>query len=130
MPRRRVSERATPAGAGRVFLPVMLVVFGLGTAVLLVAGGMAMATELGHGGELSPWFLLSVFATAIQLVAVVVLGFRRRWGAQVLGVAFVAGVLLDFTAESGVSGVVVLLKILVAGLLAAAVLVRWDDLVA
>lgn len=129
MPRRRVPERATPAGAGRIFLPVMLIVFGLGTAVLLVAGGMAMATELSHGGELSPWLLLSVFATAIQLIAVVVLGFRRRWGAQVLAVAFVAGVFLDFTAESGVSGVVVLLKILVAGLLAAAVLVRWDDLV-
>ncbi|WIY04817.1 hypothetical protein QRX60_13565 [Amycolatopsis mongoliensis] len=130
MPRRRVPERATPAGAGRIFLPVMLVVFGLGTLVLLIAATRVLADELAHDGEPSPWFVLSVFATAVQLVAVVALGFRRRWGAKVLAAAFVASVLLDFTSLTGVSTGLVLLKIIAAGLLAAAVVVRWDDLVA
>lgn len=130
MPRRRVPERATPVGAGRIFLPVMLVVFGLGTLLLLVAAIRVLAGDLTHGGEPSPWFVLAVFATATQLVAVVALGFRRRWGAQVLAVAFVAGVLLDFTSLTGLSTGAVLIKIIVAGLLATAVLVRWDDLVA
>ncbi|MEV6639981.1 hypothetical protein [Amycolatopsis sp. NPDC051371] len=130
MPRRRVPERATPVGAGRIFLPVMLVVFGLGTLVLLIAAIRVLAGGLTHGGEPSPWFVLSVFATAIQLVAVVALGFRRRWGAQVLAAAFVASVLLDFTSTTGASTGLILVKIIVAGLLATAILVRWDDLVA
>jgi hypothetical protein len=129
VPRRRVPERATPVGTGRIFLPVMLVVFGLGTVVLLIAAISALADDLTHGGEPSPWFVLSVFATAIQLVAVVALGFRRRWGAKVLAAAFVTGVLLNFTSLTGVSTGVVLVKIIIVGL-ATAVLVRWDDLVA
>ncbi|MGK3200372.1 hypothetical protein [Amycolatopsis sp. MEPSY49] len=126
MPRRRVPERATPVGAGRIFLPVMLVVFGLGTLVLLIAEIRVLAND----SDRSPWLLLSAFATAIQLVAVVALGFKRRWGAQVLAGAFVASVLLDFTALTGLTTGAVLIKIIVAGLLATAVLVRWDDLVA
>ncbi|MEU0789535.1 hypothetical protein ABZ342_05665 [Amycolatopsis sp. NPDC005961] len=130
MPRRRVPERATPVGAGRIFLPVMLVVFGLGTLVLLVASIKVLADDLGHGGDPSPWFVLSVFATAIQLLAVVALGFRRRWGAKLLAAAFVASVLLDFTGLTGLTTGAVLIKIIAAGLLATAILVRWDDLVA
>ncbi len=126
MPRRRVPERATPVGAGRIFLPVMLVVFGLGTLVLLIAEIRVLASDPSP----SPWLVLSAFATALQLVAVVALGFKRRWGAQVLGAAFVASVLLDFTALTGLTTGAVLIKIIVAGLLATAVLVRWDDLVA
>ncbi|WP_372671726.1 hypothetical protein [Amycolatopsis kentuckyensis] len=126
MPRRRVPERATPVGAGRIFLPVMLVVFGLGTLVLLVAEIRVLASD----SDRSPWLVLSAFATAIQLVAVVALGFKRRWGAKVLAAAFVASVLLDFTALTGLSTGAVLIKIIVAGVLATAVLVRWDDLVA
>jgi len=129
VPRRRVPERATPVGAGRIFLPVMLVVFGLGTLVLLVAAIRVLASDLDHGGDPSPWFVLSVFATAIQLIGVVALGFRRRWGAKVLAAAFVASVLLDFTALTGLTSGAVLIKIIVAGLLATAILVRWDDLV-
>ncbi|MEU8631358.1 hypothetical protein AB0C38_04250 [Amycolatopsis sp. NPDC048633] len=130
MPRRRVPERATPVGAGRIFLPVMLVVFGLGTLVLLVAAISVLAGDLSHGGDPSPWFVLAVFATAIQLLAVIALAFRRRWGAKVFAAAFVADVLLDFTSLTGLSSGLILIKIIVAGLLATAILVRWDDLVA
>ncbi|MEV7045691.1 hypothetical protein [Amycolatopsis sp. NPDC051061] len=130
MPRRRLPERATPVGAGRIFLPVMLAVFGLGTVVLLIAAISVLADDLDHGGDPSPWFVLGVFATAIQLVGVVALAFRRRWGAKVLAAAFVASVLLDFTALTGLTTGTVLIKIIVAGLLATAILVRWDDLVA
>jgi hypothetical protein len=128
VPRRRVPERATPVGAGRIYLPVMLVVFGLGTLVLLVAAIRVLAGDLDHGGDPSPWFVLSVFATAIQLAGVLALGFRRRWGAKVLAAAFAASVLLDFTALTGLTTGTVLIKIIVAGLLATAILVRWDDL--
>ncbi|MEU7791634.1 MULTISPECIES: hypothetical protein [unclassified Amycolatopsis] len=130
MPRRRLPERATPEGAGRIFLPVMLVVFGLGTIVLLIAGISVLSGDLAHGGETSPWFLLALFATAVQLIALVALAFRRRWGARVFGAAFVTGTALDLLSFSGVSGALVAVKILVAGVLAAAILVRWDDLVA
>ncbi len=130
MPRRRLPERATPVGAGRIFLPVMLAVFGLGTVGLLIAAIRVLAVDLDHGGDPSPWFVLGVFATAIQLVGVVALAFRRRWGAKVLAAAFVASVLLDFTALTGLTTGTVLIKIIVAGLLATAILVRWDDLVA
>ncbi|MEV4142946.1 hypothetical protein AB0J40_04720 [Amycolatopsis sp. NPDC049691] len=126
MPRRRVPERATPVGAGRIFLPVMLVVFGLGTLVLLVATVRVLASD----PDRSPWLVLSAFATAIQLIAVVALGFKRRWGAQVLAAAFVASVLLDFASVSGLTTGAALIKIIAAGVLATAVLVRWDDLVA
>ncbi|SEF28929.1 hypothetical protein SAMN05421837_104398 [Amycolatopsis pretoriensis] len=126
MPRRRVPDRATPVGAGRVFLPVMLAVFGLGTLVLLVAEVRVLTSD----PDPSPWFVLSVFATAIQLAAVVALGFKRRWGAKVLAAAFVASVLLDFASVSGLTTGAVLIKIIAAGVLATAVLVRWDDLVA
>ncbi len=107
----------------------MLIVFGVGTAVVLVAQIMVLAGDLAHGGETSPWFMLALFATATQLVAVLVLGFRRRWGARVLAAAFVAGVLLDLSPFTGASPMLIIVKILAAGLLAAAVLVRWDDLV-
>ena len=130
MPRRRAPERATPAGAGRIFLPVMLVVFGLGTIALLIAEIIVLADELEHGGDPSPWFVLAVFATAVQLIAVAALGFRRRWGAKVLGVAFVAGAMLDLSSLINASAALIIVKIVVAGLLAAAILVRWDDLVA
>jgi hypothetical protein len=130
VPRRRLPERATPVGAGRIFLPVMLAVFGLGTVVLLIAAISVLADDLDHGGDPSPWFVLGVFATAIQLVGVVALAFRRRWGAKVLAAAFVASVLLDFTALTRLTTGTVLIKIIVAGLLATAILVRWDDLVA
>lgn len=126
MPRRRVPDRATPVGAGRVFLPVMLAVFGLGTLVLLVAA----IRVLVNAADPSPWLVLSVFATAIQLVAVVALAFKRRWGAKVFAAAFVASALLDFASVTGLSTGAILIKIIVAGLLATAVLVRWDDLVA
>jgi hypothetical protein len=43
----------------------MLVVFGLGTLVLLVAAIRVLAGDLDHGGDPSPWFVLSVFATAV-----------------------------------------------------------------
>src|SRR3569833_2424365 len=111
VPRRRVPERATPVGAGRIILTEKLV-------------------GLGHGGDPSPWFVLSVFATAVQLAGVLALGFRRRWGAKVLAAAFAVSVLLDFTALSGLTTGTVLIKIIVAGLLASMILVRWDDLVA
>ena len=75
MPRRRVPDRATPVGAGRIFLPVMLVVFGLGTLVLLIAQIRVLASDLDHGGDPSPWFVLAWFATAILLVAGVALAF-------------------------------------------------------
>lgn len=130
MPRRRVPERATPVGAGRIFLPVMLAVFGLGTLVLLIATITVLANDLDHGGDPSPWFVLSLFATAIQLIGVIGLAFRRRWGAKVLAGAFVVSVLLDFASATGLSTGTVLLKIIVAGVLATAILVRWDDLVA
>ncbi|MGW5716128.1 hypothetical protein ACWEVP_08170 [Amycolatopsis sp. NPDC003865] len=126
MPRRRVPDRATPVGAGRIFLPVMLVVFGLGTLVLLIAGIRVLAND----PDPSPWLVLSAFAAAIQLVAVLALGFKRRWGAKVLAGAFVASVLMDFASVSGLTTGAVLIKIIVAGVLATAVLVRWDDLVA
>ena len=126
MPRRRVPDRATPVGAGRVFLPMMLAVFGLGTLVLLVAAIRVLVSA----ADPSPWFVLSLFATAIQLVAVVALAFKRRWGAKVFAAAFVVSALLDFASVTGLSTGVILIKIIVAGLLATAVLVRWDDLVA
>ncbi|MFJ9781810.1 hypothetical protein ACIRSS_19660 [Amycolatopsis sp. NPDC101161] len=126
MPRRRVPDRATPVGAGRVFLPVMLAVFGLGTLVLLVAEVRVLVSA----ADPSPWSVLSVFATAIQLVAVVALAFKRRWGAKVFAAAFVASALLDFASVTGLSTGAILIKIIAAGLLATAVLVRWDDLVA
>ncbi|MFJ7211494.1 hypothetical protein [Amycolatopsis sp. NPDC098790] len=126
MPRRRVPERATPAGAGRVFLPVMLVIFGLGTLVLMIAEIRLLTSD----PDPTPWLVLSAFATAIQLVAVVALAFKRRWGAQVLAAAFVASILLDFASVTGLTTGAVLIKIIVAGVLATAVLVRWDDLVA
>ena len=128
MPRRRVPERATPAGAGRVFLPVMLVVFGLGTAALLAVQIAALVSASVAAGELSPWFVLSLVATVLQLIAVVALGFRRRWGAQLLVVAFVVGVILDLGGLTGASALLIIGKIVLGGLLAAAVLVRWDDL--
>jgi hypothetical protein len=130
VPRRRLPEPVTSPQAGRVFLPVMLVVFGLGTAVVLAAQILALADELDHGGDPSPWFVLGLFATAVQLIGAVALGFRRRWGAQLLAVAFLVAVLLDLGPLTGASAPLIIGKIVVAGLLAAAVLVRWDHLVA
>jgi hypothetical protein len=129
VPRRRVPERVTPAGSGRVFLPVMLAVFGLGTAVLMAAQVLALSDDLAHGGNPSPWSVLALFATAVQLIGVAALGFRRRWGAKVLGAAFATGALLDLWSLTGATAALVVVKIVAAGLLAAAVLVRWDDLV-
>ncbi|WP_328451922.1 MULTISPECIES: hypothetical protein [unclassified Amycolatopsis] len=130
MPRRRVPEPATGGTAGRVFLPVMLVLFGLGTAVVLIAQSTVLADELGHGGETSPWPVLALLASAVQLAGVLAVGFRRRWGAKVFAVAFLAGALLDLGHVTGASALLIIGKIVVAGLLAAAILVRWDDLAA
>jgi hypothetical protein len=130
VPRRRVSEPAAEGTAGRVFLPVMLVLFGLGTAFVLVAQVIVLVDELDHGDETSPWFVLALLASAVQLIGVLAVGFRRRWGAKILAGAFLAGIMLDLGQVTGASAVLIIAKILVAGLLAAAVLVRWDDLVA
>ena len=130
MPRRRVPEPVAEGKAGRVFLPVMLVLFGLGTLLVLVAQIIVLVDELDHGGETSPWFVLALLASAVQLIGVLAVAFRRRWGAKILAGAFLTGVLLDLGEATGASAVLIIVKILVAGLLAAAVLVRWDDLVA
>ncbi|MFG1642499.1 hypothetical protein ACGFMK_19595 [Amycolatopsis sp. NPDC049252] len=130
MPRRRVPESATEGQAGRIFLPVMLVLFGLGTAVLLVARILVLVGELDHGDETSPWFVLALLASAVQLIGVLAVAVRRRWGAKILAGAFLAEVLLDLGQVTGASALLIIAKILVAGLLAAAVLVRWDDLAA
>jgi hypothetical protein len=125
-----VPEPDTEGTAGRVFLPVMLVLFGLGTAYVLVAQIIVLVDELDHGDETSPWFVLALLASAVQLIGVLAVGFRRRWGAKILAGAFLAGILLDLGQVTGASALLIIAKILVAGLLAAAVLVRWDDLVA
>ncbi|MFJ1761307.1 hypothetical protein ACIOD2_13370 [Amycolatopsis sp. NPDC088138] len=130
MPRRRVPEPATEKKAGRIFLPVMLVLFGLGTAVLLIAQIRVLVDELDHGDETSPWFVLALLASAVQLVGVLAVAFRRRWGAKILAGAFLAEVLLDLGQVTGAGALLIIAKILVGGLLAAAVLVRWDDLIA
>lgn len=128
MPRRRVPEPATGGTAGRVFLPVMLVLFGLGTAVVLVLQIAVLAGEIDHGAETSPLLVLALLASAVQLAGVVAVGFRRRWGAKVFAGAALAGVLLDLGQVTGASALLIIGKIVVAGLLAAAILVRWDDL--
>jgi hypothetical protein len=125
-----VPEPAIEGKPGRVFLPVMLVLFGLGTAVVLTAQLIVLVDDLDHGAETSPWFVLALLASAVQLIGVLAVAFRRRWGAKILAGAFLAGAVLDLGQVTGASALLIIAKILVGGLLAAAVLVRWDDLVA